>query len=184
MHHFALPRVTPLEWKDAAVPTAGNAYADSKLAAVLFSVEINRRYGAEGITAIAVNPGAVNSDIWRGVAAAFPFLYRKVIGPVFERVYLDTEKGSATSVAAALCQDSLPPTAKYLQPYILPSPSSSSGSSHVRVYGKSPPTPVFEMLGVFGGYSVASPRLPGEDGGEESAKGLWEAARELTFMKE
>ena len=47
-------------------------YGASKLAAILFTLELERRYGKSsrgggggGIRSIAVNPGAVNSDIWR-----------------------------------------------------------------------------------------------------------------------
>ncbi len=42
-------------------------YALSKLAKVLFTVELRRRFQLENATAtsIAVNPGAVNTDIWR-----------------------------------------------------------------------------------------------------------------------
>jgi NAD(P)-dependent dehydrogenase (short-subunit alcohol dehydrogenase family) len=65
MHHFCgTPSATGWEsvdyWKQAA--TAGSAptdtYSPSKLAAQLFTLELNRRYGKR-LRSIAVNPGAV-----------------------------------------------------------------------------------------------------------------------------
>ena len=41
------------------------AYADSKLANVLFTLEIVRRWGARGITANAVHPGVLATEIWK-----------------------------------------------------------------------------------------------------------------------
>jgi hypothetical protein len=40
--------------------------------------------------------------------------------------------------------------------------------------------PLFEMMGVPIGYAVCQPRLPGEDGGKESAKSLWLASEMVT----
>lgn len=85
-------------------------YASSKLAALVLAAELNRRYGQSGstagaagagsaLTAIAVNPGAVNSDIW----------YRGQLGPraesavrlLFGASFLTAQQGAATSLAAA-----------------------------------------------------------------------------------
>ena len=41
------------------------AYADSKLANVLFTSETARRWGARGITANAVHPGVLATEIWK-----------------------------------------------------------------------------------------------------------------------
>ncbi|MXY29653.1 MAG: SDR family NAD(P)-dependent oxidoreductase [Gammaproteobacteria bacterium] len=41
------------------------AYADSKLANVLFTLETVRRWGARGITANAVHPGVLATEIWK-----------------------------------------------------------------------------------------------------------------------
>lgn len=40
------------------------AYCDSKLANVLFTMELHRRYGADGITAVAMHPGVLSTRIW------------------------------------------------------------------------------------------------------------------------
>lgn len=40
------------------------AYADSKLANILFTRELADRYGSEGLTAVAVHPGTLSTRIW------------------------------------------------------------------------------------------------------------------------
>jgi len=88
------------------------------------------------------------------------------VGPVFRALYLDTEKGSTCSVAAAVMPwpDS---TVVYLQPYKFP-----SGCTHC----------VFEMMGVFDGFGPQTPTLPGGDG-KESAKMLWESSCKLVGVE-
>jgi NAD(P)-dependent dehydrogenase (short-subunit alcohol dehydrogenase family) len=50
---------TPAYWKRCATHgSSPNTYAPSKLAAILFTVELNRRYG-DRLQAVAVNPGGV-----------------------------------------------------------------------------------------------------------------------------
>ena len=67
MHHFCAHKEHDMHdvsfWKQLAVaseksPLQDQKYALSKLAALLFTIELNRRYGHE-IQAIAVNPGSV-----------------------------------------------------------------------------------------------------------------------------
>ena len=136
-----------------------NSYSASKLAALLFTVELNRRYQSQGLRSIAVNPGAVNSDIWRD----FP----RWLVAIFERIYLNNRQGSYTSVAASVIDD-LPKDVIYLQPY------------H-QVTSSSTPWPPTEMLGPFVGYQAIQPRLPkdGQNGGLTSQV-LWQVSEELT----
>ncbi len=42
------------------------AYCDSKLANVLFSQELQRRWGPEGTVAVTVHPGVLSTRIWNG----------------------------------------------------------------------------------------------------------------------
>lgn len=77
------------------------AYAASKLANILFTIELNERLGPEGVTARALHPGVVatnfgkdaNSPRWMGLAMTLlkPFL-------------ATPEKGAATSVHLATAQ--------------------------------------------------------------------------------
>ena len=156
IHHFCNNLEESVEyWKRVATygKEPHNTYAASKSAALLFTLELNHRYSASrNIRSMAVNPGAVNSDIWRG----FPQWMRFIFG----LFYLDSRQGCSTSVAAALCNfDS---SVEYLQPYWLPSSF-----------------PMYEMMGPFIGYRPTKPRLP-YDGGSKSAQCVWRASEEMT----
>ena len=74
-----------------------DGYATSKLALTHLAFEIQRRYAADGVMGIAVNPGAVNSDIWRN----WPVCLR----PLFRVVFLTTAQGAACSIHAATTGD-------------------------------------------------------------------------------
>ena len=65
----------------------------SKLCNVLFTQELARRLAETGVTAYALHPGVVASDIWRRVPRlARPFITRRM---------LTTEQGAVTSVHCA-----------------------------------------------------------------------------------
>ena len=68
-------------------------YAVSKLCNVLFTQELARREDTGGVTAYALHPGVVASDIWRRV----PWPARAII----KRRMLTTEQGAATSLFCA-----------------------------------------------------------------------------------
>ena len=51
-----------------------HAYADSKLANVLFTAESARRWGGRGITANAVHPGTLATEIWKKAPLLFRIL--------------------------------------------------------------------------------------------------------------
>ncbi|HEX3514484.1 MAG TPA: SDR family oxidoreductase [Trebonia sp.] len=68
-------------------------YAVSKLCNVLFTQELARRLDGTAVTAYALHPGVVASDIWRRVPRlARPFITRRM---------LTTEQGAVTSVYCA-----------------------------------------------------------------------------------
>lgn len=181
MHHFPVyskqDELGDIEstsfWKDKALAekektdtkTKRKTYGPSKLAALLFTSELQRRYG-DRMLSIAVNPGAVYSDIWRN--------YSKVKQKLFRLLYLTPQQGCQTSVAAAVLdwKDLLqedPNKTLYLQPYRLP-PSGKNQKS---------PFPMFEMLGPYKGFQVTTPRLP-KDGGVKASQALFEVCEELT----
>ena len=167
MHHYADGDGSPHSydyWKRVAQYDDGrehSAYTPSKLAALLFTLELNRRYGAKGLQSIAVNPGAVSSDIWRNTP--------RWLVAIFKLVYLTCRQGSTTSVAAATCD--FPKDVTYLQPYWLP--------SFMKVT-----FPPMEMLGPYAGYRVTEPRLPEDgEGGLVTARHLWEASEELATCR-
>lgn len=144
-------------WTQQATYDEKSAYKPSKLAAILFSMELNRRYGSKGLRSMAVNPGSVLSDIWRDYPRWLVFL--------FSLLYINPKKGSTTSVAAAVGE--FPKEALYLQPYWL--------------FNKNKvPFPAMEMLGPYVGYEITKPRLP-NDGTEGSATAqvMWKVSEKL-----
>lgn len=157
-------------WKACAMyhqaPRGFHTYPPSKLAAILFTLGLNKRFAKtkRKIRSIAVNPGAVNSDVWRDFPR-FMVLLLDLITPI-----LNNEQGAKCSVAAAV-SDQLDAAAIYLQPYPI-----VSSSNH-------PPFPTFEMLGPFRGPFVSKPRLPRTDGGDQAATAFWQASQEMTQAK-
>ena len=49
------------------------AYAQSKLANILFAKELQRRYGSQGLTVVSVHPGSVMTNLGRHVFSGFRF---------------------------------------------------------------------------------------------------------------
>lgn len=77
-----------------------DCYAETKLAMCCFARELNRRLAQEGcgdIKAVAVNPGPVNSNIWR----RWSFFYKMI----FKMLFLTTKQGSRSSVYAAVANE-------------------------------------------------------------------------------
>lgn len=146
-------------WLGSALPDLScGTYRESKLASILFSMELNKRYGGRGIRSIAVNPGSVSSDIWRDDSA----LKQKA----YKMIYLTPKQGSSTSLAGAI--GSIPKDALYLQPYWQPNL-------------KGPPFPMTEMLGPYVGHAIAEPRLPSDgSGGYKSSEDLWKVCEKIT----
>ena len=52
-----------------------NEYAVSKLANILFTSELHRRYASLGVSSFAVHPGLVDTEIWR----TLPFFLRPIL---------------------------------------------------------------------------------------------------------
>jgi len=77
--------------------TGMGAYAVSKLCNVLFSQELARRLGGNGVTTYALHPGVVASDIWRRVP--------RPVRPLLTARMLTTEQGAATSLYCATSAD-------------------------------------------------------------------------------
>ena len=69
------------------------AYNQSKLANVLFALELSQRLEGTGVTSNVLHPGAVATDIVRDL----PWLIRKIIGLMF----IAPEKGAETTVMLA-----------------------------------------------------------------------------------
>lgn len=85
--------------------SAQTAYNQSKLANVLFGVELAQRLAGTGVTSNVLHPGAVDTDIVRDL----PWLIRKVIGLMF----ISPEKGAKTTVQLASDPQLAEVTGKY-----------------------------------------------------------------------
>ncbi len=73
--------------------SAQKAYGQSKLANVLFAVELAERLEGTGVTSNMLHPGAVRTDIMREM----PWFLRSLINLFF----IDVEKGARTSIMLA-----------------------------------------------------------------------------------
>lgn len=85
----------------------GREYARSKLYMIVLTHELNRRLsesGEPGIVSHAVNPGAVNSDIWRNA----PSKIQPIVKKVFPLLFKTSAQGALTTLSACMRQD-LPP---------------------------------------------------------------------------
>ncbi len=85
--------------------SAQAAYNQSKLANVLFGVELAQRLATTGVTSNVLHPGAVATDIVRDM----PWLVRTVIGWFF----ISPEKGAQTTLMLASDPDLETVTGKY-----------------------------------------------------------------------
>ncbi|CAB9499512.1 Short-chain dehydrogenase TIC 32, chloroplastic [Seminavis robusta] len=153
-------------WRSSALLAyrRNESYPNAKQAAIFFTLELNRRYSGR-VRAFAANPGAVNSSIWRSANLQW------LVIPLFRLIFLTTEQGAATSVAAAV-GDFDNNNDFYLQPYWMPESARRKA-----------PFPVLEMLGPFIGYRFIQPRLPSSQAGSDAAgEALWKVSEELTGL--
>ena len=94
-------RAAAIDWEAVRRPTATRTaireYAVSKLANILFSVELAKRHAGSGVTTYALHPGVIASDIWRKVPAPLRALLR--LGMI------STEEGARTTLHCALAPE-------------------------------------------------------------------------------
>jgi NAD(P)-dependent dehydrogenase (short-subunit alcohol dehydrogenase family) len=76
-------------------------YGQSKLANILFAKELHRRYHEQGITAVAVHPGVVNTELYRNAISNWPLGVGKVIDVARGTVYTSVEDGAKGQLWAA-----------------------------------------------------------------------------------
>jgi NAD(P)-dependent dehydrogenase (short-subunit alcohol dehydrogenase family) len=73
--------------------TPNKAYGDGKLANILFTRELNRRFGGAGLTTAAFHPGVVATSFASSTSSPLRFVYG-----LFARFLLTPEKGADTLV--------------------------------------------------------------------------------------
>lgn len=79
--------------------SASRAYGNAKLANVLFTKELNRRFGDAGLSAVAYHPGVIASSFGSTGNGSWKFLYG---GPLAERFMTSTDVGGARLTWLAL----------------------------------------------------------------------------------
>jgi retinol dehydrogenase-12 len=147
----------PPDWAAVIAGRSGNQYACSKLAALLLAGRLQRELAGSGVEAVAVNPGAVNSDIWRHISPGTACWFR----PFMRWFFLTTEQGAATSVAAATAAEV---GGAYLSPYRAPACAQRAGGWLALL---------FDALGPFRGAAPMLPTPLAVD--EKAAESLWAA---------
>lgn len=79
--------------------SAGAAYGNAKLANVLFTKELNRRYGDAGLSAVAFHPGVIASSFGSTSRGPWKALYS---GPLAQHLLTSTDVGGARLTWLAL----------------------------------------------------------------------------------
>jgi len=104
--------------------TARREYAVSKLCNVLFSAELARRAGPQGITSYALHPGVVASDIWRRLPwPARPLIKLRMLSP---------EQGAATSLYCATAPEVSADSGRYYEASRVREPSKAATAELAR----------------------------------------------------
>jgi len=88
---------------DEADYEAMTSYRESKLAQVLFTVELAQRFGAEGFKSYAIHPGVVNTNLfYRDHSAFYKTVMKPFVGVGYLVGFLKTpEQGAETAVYLA-----------------------------------------------------------------------------------
>jgi NAD(P)-dependent dehydrogenase (short-subunit alcohol dehydrogenase family) len=91
--HKLLPRVRITDLENTAQRRPGIAYAVTKLAIVLFTRELHRRYHASGLSAATFHPGFVNSNFGDASGSRFlTFMNYRV--PITARLTVTADQGA------------------------------------------------------------------------------------------
>ena len=75
-------------------------YGQSKLANILFAKELATRYGEMGITAVAVHPGIVNTELYRSIISGW-FGIGRIVELVKSAMYTNVNDGAKCQLWAA-----------------------------------------------------------------------------------
>ena len=109
------------------------AYAQSKLANILFTHELARRMRDEGVLANAVHPGVVDTNLWRGSG------WIAWIGRLFSWLYKHPDEGARSVVHLAASPEVAGVTGQYFSETDVANPSSEAYDEKVeaRLWRKS-----------------------------------------------
>ena len=109
------------------------AYAQSKLANILFTHELARRMRDEGVLANAVHPGVVDTNLWRGSG------WIAWIGRLFSWLYKHPDEGARSVVHLAASPEVAGVTGQYFNEtdVVNPSPQAYDEKVEARLWRKS-----------------------------------------------
>ncbi|MFB6229623.1 MAG: SDR family oxidoreductase [Salinibacter sp.] len=109
------------------------AYAQSKLANILFTHELARRVRDEGVLANAVHPGVVDTNLWRGSG------WISWIGRLFSWLYKHPDEGARSVVHLAASPEVEGVTGQYFNEtdVVNPSPEAYDEKAEARLWTKS-----------------------------------------------
>jgi NAD(P)-dependent dehydrogenase (short-subunit alcohol dehydrogenase family) len=99
--HFAslTPELSDLNWEKRRF-SGWRSYGDSKLMNLLFSNELNRRLEGTRVTAVALHPGMVTTELGRDQTG-----WMKLLGVAMLPFMKTVERGAATTLFAATCPE-------------------------------------------------------------------------------
>ncbi|OTB01588.1 hypothetical protein M426DRAFT_14339 [Hypoxylon sp. CI-4A] len=107
---IANPKVFLENVRNAETKTPSEMYLTSKLGNFLHSAEFASRHRADGVLSVSLNPGNLDSDLWRSQGAVATFLLRRILHPP---VY-----GAYTCLFAAFSNEvSLETTGRHIAPW-------------------------------------------------------------------
>lgn len=89
------------------------AYANSKLAMIYMTNEIDRRYGSKGIHANSLHPGGITTNISRYLGQEF--VSRLTSNKQLSKIWKSPEQGAATTILAAVGKEWENKGGKYLE---------------------------------------------------------------------
>jgi NAD(P)-dependent dehydrogenase (short-subunit alcohol dehydrogenase family) len=114
------------------------AYGQAKTANILFSVELNRRLSASGVTANAVHPGVIMTELGRHLTAEDIALLQARSGDAAAMTFKSIPAGAATSVWAAISPDLEGRGGLYLEDCHVAGPAREGEAGGVQAYALDP----------------------------------------------
>ena len=121
--------VKKLDFANLRTPTKSlsgiKEYAVSKLANILFTSELHRRYASLRISSFAVHPGLVDTEIWRKL----PFFLR----PILKLKGMLTPEEGARNILHCACVDPVTHSGKYFSKGISSSPSTLAADQELAI---------------------------------------------------
>ncbi|XP_078001012.1 retinol dehydrogenase 11-like isoform X2 [Glandiceps talaboti] len=107
------------------------AYSRSKLANVLFTKELSKKFGDCGITSYAVHPGAVNTELARYIPGFLYYPLAIILFPILMLTVKTEKDGAQTSIHCAVTKDLESMSGQYFSDCALKEPSSQAKDAGV-----------------------------------------------------